>query len=53
MQNAFSGSSKFTEGFVAKAKKLNFIVNVEKHITVLLKYLKNSEGISETVYKSL
>ena len=32
---------------------MNFIVNVEKHITDLLKDLKNSEVISETVYKSL
>ena len=38
---------------VAEEKQLNFIVNVEKHISDLLKDLKNSEVIFETVYKSL
>ena len=33
-------------------KQLNFIVNVEKLITDPLKDSKNSEVISETVYKS-
>ena len=32
---------------------MNFIVNVEKLITDLLKVFKNSEVISEIVYKSL
>ena len=32
---------------------MNFILNVEKHITDLLKELKNSEFIFETFYKSL
>ena len=32
---------------------MNFIVNVEKHITDLLRDLKNSEVIFETVYKCL
>ena len=32
---------------------MNFIVIVEKHITDLLRDLKNSEVIFETVYKSL
>ena len=32
---------------------MNLIVNVEKHVTDLLKGLKISEVISETVYKSL
>ena len=34
-------------------KQLNFIVNSGKHVTDLLKDLKISEVISETVYKSL
>ena len=38
---------------VGENKELNFIANVEKHITDLLKDLKNSEVISETVCKSL
>ena len=50
MRNIVSDSSKFTQ---AEDKELNFIANVEKHITDLLKNLKNSEVIFETVYKSL
>ena len=53
MRNILSDSSEFTLVFVTKDKKLNFIVNVEKYITDLLKDLKNSEVISETVYRSL
>ena len=53
MQNILPDSSKFTQVSVAEDKQLNFIVNVEKHITDLLKDLKNSEVIFETVYKSL
>ena len=53
MRNILSDSSKFTQVSVAEEKQLNFIVNVEKHITDLLKNLKNSEVIFETVYKSL
>ena len=53
MRNILSDSSKFTQVSVAEDKQLNFIVNVEKHITDLLKDLKNSEVIFETVYKSL
>ena len=53
MRNILSGSSKFTQVSVTEDKQLNFIVNVEKSITDLLKDLKNSEVISETVYKSL
>ena len=49
MRNILSDSSKFTQVSVAEDKQLNFIVDVEKHITDLLKYLKNSEVISETV----
>ena len=53
MRNILFDSSKFTQVSVAEDKQLNFIVNVEKHITDLLKDLKNSEVTFETVYKSL
>ena len=53
MQNIFSDSSKFTGVSAAQVKQLNYIVNIEKHITDVLKDLKNSEVISETVYKGL
>ena len=53
MRNILTDSSKFTHVSVDEDKQLNFIVNVEKHVTGLLKDLKNSEVISETVYKSL
>ena len=53
MQNILSNSGKFAQVSVAENKQLNFIVNIEKHITDLLKDLKNSEVITETVYKSL
>ena len=57
MLNILFDSSKFTKfsklSSVAEDKQLNFIVNVVKHITDLLKDLKNSEVIFETVYKSL
>ena len=53
MRNILYDSSKFTQVSVARNKQLNFIVNVEKYITDLLKDLKNSEVISETAYKSL
>ena len=53
MRNIVSNSSKLTQVSVAEDKQVDFIVNVEKHITDLLKDLKNSEVISETVYKSL
>ena len=43
----------FTQVSVAEDKQLNFTFNVEKHITDLLKDLKNFEVISETVYKGL
>ena len=52
-RNILSDSSKFTQVLVAEDKQLNFIVNIEKHIADLLKDLKNSEVIFETVYKSL
>ena len=53
MRNILSDSGKFTQVTVTEDKPLNFIVNVEKHIADLLKDLKISEVISETVYKSL
>ena len=53
MWNSLSDSSKFTQVSVAEDKQLNFIVNVGKYVTDLLKDLKNCEVISETVYKSL
>ena len=49
MRNILSNSSKFTQVSVAEDEQLNFIVNVEKHITDLLKDLENSEIISENV----
>ena len=52
-RNVLSDSAKFRQLFVAEDKQWNFIVNVEKHIADLLKDLKNSEVISEIVYKSL
>ena len=53
MRNMLSDSSKFNQVSVVEDKQLNFIVNVEKYITDLLRDLKNSEIIFETVYKSL
>ena len=53
MRNILSDSNKFTQVSVSEDKHLNFIVNVEKHITDLLKDLKNSEVIPEFIYKSL
>ena len=53
MRNILSDSSKFTQVSLAEDKQLNFNVNVENHITDLLRDLKNSEVIFETVYKSL
>ena len=53
MRNILPDSRKFNQASATKDKQLNFIVNVEKHITDLLKDLKISEVISETIYKSL
>ena len=53
MRNILSDSSKFIQVSATEDKQLNFLVNVEKHITDLLKDLKNSDIISEIVYKSL
>ena len=52
MRNILPDSRKFNQASATKDKQLNFIVNVEKHITDLLKDLKISEVISETIYKS-
>ena len=52
-QNIKRLSLTFTQVSVAEDNQLNFNVNVEKHITDLLKDLKNSDVVSETVYKSL
>ena len=43
MRNILSDSSKFTQVSVGEDKKLNFIGNVEKHITDLLKDFKALE----------
>ena len=40
MRNNLSDSGKFTQVSVAEDKQLNFMVNIEKHITDLLKDLK-------------
>ena len=40
MRYILSDSSKFTQVSVAEDKQVNFIFNVEKHITDLLKDLK-------------
>ena len=45
MRNMLSDSSKFNQVSVAEDKQLNFIVNVEKYITDLLRDLNNSEII--------
>ena len=42
MQNILSDSCKFTQFLATEDKQLNFIVNAEKHITDILKDLKNS-----------
>ena len=53
MQNILSDSSKFSEVFVTNEKHLNFLVNIERQITVLLKQLNDSQVISDTEYKKL
>ena len=53
MRNILSDSKKFNQVSATKDKQLNFIVNIEKHITDLLKDLKISEVISENICKSL
>ena len=53
MRNILADSGKFNQVSVAEDKQLHFIVNVEKHITDLLRDVKNSEVIFETIYKRL
>ena len=53
MQNILSDSSKFSEVFVTNKKHLNFLVNIKKQITDLLKQLNDSQVISDTEYKKL
>ena len=45
MRNILSDSSKFSEVFVTNEKHLNFLVNIEKQITDLLKQLNDSQVI--------
>ena len=49
MRNILSDSSKFIQ---VEDKQLDFLVNIEKHITEILKDLENSKIISENVSKS-
>ena len=54
MLNMLSDSSKFSQISVSDDKQLNFIVvNVKERVTDLVKVLKKSEAISETVYENL
>ena len=53
MGNILSDSSKFSEICIAKEKHLNFLINIEKQITDLLKQLNDSQVISDTEYKKL
>ena len=53
MQNILSDSSKFSEICITKEKHLNFLINIEKQITDLLKQLNHSQVISDTEYKKL
>ena len=58
MRNILSDYSKSTQVSVGENKQLNFIVNLQKHITDLLKDFWNvmwnkCDVISETFYKIL
>ena len=53
MRNVLSDSSKFSEICITKEKHLNFLINIEKQITDLLKQLNHSQLISDTEYKKL
>ena len=53
MRNILSDSSKFSEVLITNEKHLNFLVNIEKQITDLLKQLNDSQVISDTEYKKL
>ena len=53
MRNILSDSSKFSEICIAKEQNLNFLINIEKQITDLLKQLNDSQEISDTKCKKL
>ena len=53
MRNILSDSSKFSEICIAKEQNLNFLINIEKLITDLLKQLNDSQEISDTKCKKL
>ena len=53
LRNILSDSSKFSEICITKEEHLNFLINIEKQITDLLKQLNNSQVISDTEYKKL
>ena len=53
MQNILSDSSKFSEICITTEKHLNFLINIEKQLTDLLKQLNHSQVISDTEYKKL
>ena len=53
MRNILSDSSKFPEIYITKEKHSNFLINIEKQITDLLKQLNDCQIISDTEYKKL
>ena len=53
IRNVLSDSSKFSEICITKEKHLNFLINIEKQITDLLRQLHPSQVISDTEYKKL
>ena len=53
MRNILSDSGKFSEICIANEKYFNFVMNIEKQITDLLKQLNASHVISDTEYKTL
>ena len=53
MRNILSDSSKFSEICIVKEKHLDFLINIEKQVTDLLKQLNDSQVISDTEYKKL
>ena len=48
-----SDSSKLSEICLANEKHLNFLIDIEKQITDLLKHLNDSQVISHTNYEKL
>ena len=53
VRNIPSDCSKFSEICIANKKYLNFLINIEKQITDLLKQLSESQVISDMEYKKL